>query len=105
MDMLVPTEVCPSSSVSDKASQAACSIRATIIGVAKTSKLPLPTARAVLCSATTVLAVADLPFSVLGVGAEFEIVINLFPDDFHEHALVAHSVKLAVEDLFPCSEV
>jgi hypothetical protein len=54
-----PTEVCPGVRRPAKQAQAACSINAIIMGVANTSRLPLPTALAVLPSSTTTWAVAS----------------------------------------------
>ena len=58
-----PTVVEPSGRASATAVMAAFSIKATIAGVAKTSKSPEPIARAVFVAFTTTFEVADKPFS------------------------------------------
>jgi len=61
MFIAVPTDVNPSSKVSDKTLHAARSISAIIIGVANTSKLPQPIAFAVLVFSTVTVTVAVFP--------------------------------------------
>lgn len=58
-----PTVVEPSGRAADTAVMAACSISATMAGVANTGRSPEPIVRAVFSSTTVVREVADKPFS------------------------------------------